>query len=47
MIGQEQCRNDTTIPPEVCESLLFLLCGPDVSELDPVSFKTHFIDQVT
>ena len=35
MIGQEQCRENTTTLI-VCESILFLICGPDISEIDPV-----------
>ncbi|KZS21232.1 Lipase-like protein [Daphnia magna] len=34
LMGQEECQvNSTSII--VCESILFLICGPDVSELDP------------
>lgn len=35
LIGQEECKENTTTIL-VCESILFLICGPDVSEIDPV-----------
>jgi hypothetical protein len=35
LMGQEECQANTT-SALVCESILFLICGPDVAELDPV-----------
>lgn len=39
LIGQEQCKENTT-SIVVCESILFLICGPDITEIDPVTFQT-------
>ncbi len=39
-MGQEECQANTTTAL-VCESILFLICGPDVAELDPVN--SHII----
>lgn len=35
LMGEEECKENMT-SIIVCESILFLICGPDISELDPV-----------
>lgn len=42
LMGQEECQANTTTAL-VCESILFLICGPDVAELDPVLISLHII----
>lgn len=36
LLGQELCYATSPVM-EVCENILFLIAGPDVSEFDPVS----------
>lgn len=40
LLGQQACKeNSTSI--YVCDSILFLICGPDISELDQVDVKLY------
>lgn len=34
-LAQEKCYATSPVI-EVCENVLFLICGPDISEFDPV-----------